>query len=55
MYSTHNDRKSVIAKRFIRTLKNKFFKYMASISKSVYIDKLDDIRNKYNNIYQSTT
>ena len=55
MYSTHNDGKSVIAKRFIRTLKNKIYKYMASISKSVYIDKLDDILNKYNNIFHSIT
>ena len=43
MYSTHNEGKSVIAERFIRTLKNKIYKYMTSISKNVYIDKLDDI------------
>ena len=48
MYSTHNEGKSVIAERFIRTLKNKIDKYMTSISKNVYIDKLDDIVNKYN-------
>ena len=41
MDSTHNKGKSVIAQRFIRTLKNKIFKYMTSISKNVYIDKLD--------------
>ena len=45
MYSTHNEGKSVIAKRFIRTLKNKIYKYMTSISKNVYIDKLDNISN----------
>ena len=50
----HNEGKSVIAKRFIRTLKNKIYKYMTSISKNVYIDKLDDIVNKYNNTYDST-
>ena len=33
MYSTHNEGKSVVAKRFIRTLKNKTYKYMTSISK----------------------
>ena len=49
MYSTHNERKSVVAERFIRTLKNKIYKYMTSISKNVYIDKLDDIVHKYNN------
>ena len=38
MYSTHNEEKSAIAERLIRNLKNKIFKYMASISKNVYID-----------------
>ena len=54
MYSTHNERKSVIAERFIRTLKSKIYKYMTSISENVYIDKLDDIVDKYNNTYQTT-
>ena len=54
MYSAHNEGKSVIAERFIRTLKIKICKYMTSISKNVYIDKLDDIVNKYNNTYHST-
>ena len=54
MYSTNNEGKSVIAERFIRTLKNKIYKYMTSISKNVYIDKLDDIVNKYNNTYHRT-
>ena len=43
MYSTHNDGKSVVAERFIRTLKNKIYKYMTSISKNVHIDKLNVI------------
>ena len=51
MYSMHNEGKSVIAERFIRTLENKIYEYMTSISKNVYIDKLDDIVNKYNNAY----
>ena len=51
MYSTHNEGKSVIAERFIRTTKNKIYKYMTSISKNVYIDKLDDTVRKYNNTY----
>ena len=54
MYSTNNKGKSVGAEEFIRTLKNKIYKYMTSISKNVYIDKLDDIVNKYNNTYPST-
>ena len=51
MHSTHHEGKSVVAERFIRTLKNKISKYMTSISKNVYIDKLDDIVNEYNNTY----
>ena len=48
MYSIHNKGKSVVAERFIRTLKNKIFKHMTAISKNVYSDLLDDIVNKYN-------
>ena len=54
LYSRHNEGKSIVAKRFIRTLKNKIYKYMTSISKNVYIDKLDDIVNEYNNTYHRT-
>ena len=54
MCSTHNKRKSVVAERFIRTLKSKIYKYMTSISKNVYIDKLDDVVDKYNNTYHTT-
>ena len=54
MYSTHNEVKSVVAERFIRTLKSKIYKYMTSISKNVYTDKLDDIVAKYNNTYHTT-
>ena len=54
MYSIHNEGKSVIAERFIRTLKNKTYKYMNSISKSVFFDKVDDIVNKYKDTYYST-
>ena len=46
MYSTHNEGKSVIAERFIRTLKNKICKYMTSVWKNIGIDRLDDIVNK---------
>ena len=54
MYSTHNEGKSVVAERFIRMLKSKIYKYMTSISKNVYIDKLDDIVDEYNNTYHAT-
>ena len=54
MYSIHNEGKSVAAERFIRTLKTKIYKYMTSVSKNVYIDKLDDIVNEYNNTYHRT-
>ena len=50
-YMKENEGKSAVAERFIRTLKNKIYKYMTSISKNVYIDKLDDIVNEYNNTY----
>ena len=54
MYSTHNEGKSVIAERFIRTLKTKIYKYMTSVSKNEYIDKLDDIVDEYNNTCHRT-
>ena len=54
MCSTHNEGKSVVAGRFIRTIKNKIYKYMTSISKNVYIDKLDDIVDEYNNTHHGT-
>ena len=43
MYSTHNEEKSVVNERFIKTLKNKIYKHMTATSKNLYIDKLDDI------------
>ena len=49
----HNEGKSVAAERFIRTLKTKIYKYMASISKNVYIDELDNIVGEYNNTYKT--
>ena len=42
MYLIHNEGKSVVAKRFIRTLKAKIYKHMTLVSKNVYINKLDD-------------
>ena len=54
MYSTFNEGKSVVAERFIKTLKNKIFKHMAAISKDAYFDVLHDIVNKYNNTIHKT-
>ena len=54
MYLTHNEGKSLVTEIFIRTLKNKIYKYMTSISTNMYIDKLDDTVNEYNNTYHRT-
>ena len=54
MYSIHNEGKSLVAERFIRTLKTKIYEYMTSVLKNVYIDKLDDIVGEYNNTYHRT-
>ena len=54
MYSTYNEGKSVVAERFIRTLKNKLYKHMTATGKNVYYDVLDDVVNKYNNTKYST-
>ena len=54
IYATRNEGKSVVTERFIRTLKKKIYNYMASVSKNVLIDDLDDIVNKYNNTYNNT-
>ena len=54
MYSIHNEGKYVAAERFIRNLKTKICKFMTSISKNVYIDKLNDVVNEYNNIHHRT-
>ena len=54
MYSTYNEGKSVVPERFFRTLKNKIFKHITTISKNVYIDVLNAIVNKYNNTVHKT-
>ena len=54
MYSTYNEEKSVIAERFIRTLKNKIYKHMTAISKNVYFHVLNGIVDEYNNTYHRT-
>ena len=54
MHSTNNERKYVVAERFIRTLINKIYKHITAVSKNVYIDRLDDIVDEYNNTYHRT-
>ena len=54
MYSTHNEGKSVIAERFIRTLKSKIYKHITAILKNISFDVLDNIVNEYNNTYHRT-
>ena len=54
MYSTFNEGKSVVAERFIKTLKNKIYKHVTTVAKNVYIDDLDVIVKKYNNTVHSS-
>ena len=54
MHLMHNEEKSVVTERFIGTLKTKICKCMTSISKNVYISKLDDRVNEGNNTYHKT-
>ena len=53
-YSTFNEGKSVVAERFIKTLKNKIYKHMTTIGKNVHFNDLDDIVKKYNNTVHSS-
>ena len=54
MHSTHNEGQSVVAERFIRTLKNKIFKHVIAVSKNVYFGVLDDTVTKYNKTFDRT-
>ena len=54
MYSTHNEEKSVVAERFIKTLTNKIYKHMTTVGKNVYFNVLDDIVDKYKNTWHSS-
>ena len=54
MYSTYNEDKSVVAERFIRTLKHKLYKHVTATGKNVYYDVLDDVVNEYNNTKHNT-
>ena len=54
MYSTFNEGKSVVAERFIRTLKNKLYIHMTATGKNVCYNVLVDIVNKYNDTKHNT-
>ena len=54
MYSAFNERKSVVAERFMRTLENKLYKHMTATGKDEYCDVLDDVDNEYNNTKHNT-
>ena len=54
MYSTHNVGKSVVAEKFIRTLKNKIYKHITTMSKNLCFNVLHDIVDEYNNTYHRT-
>ena len=54
MYSTNNEGKSFVTESFNRTLSNRTDKHLTAVSKNVYIDKLDDKVNQYNNAYHRT-
>ena len=51
MYLIHNEGKSVVSEKFVRTLKTKIYKYITQVLKNVYIDQLDDIMGEYNDTY----
>ena len=54
MCSTYNEGKSVVAEKFIRTIKTKIYKHVTTVSKNVYFDVLDNNVNKYNTTYHRT-
>ena len=54
MQSMQNEKKSVVAKKFIRTLKTKIYRHMTAVSRNVYFNLLDDIISKYNNTYHNS-
>ena len=54
MNSTHNEGTCVVTEKMFRTQKNKLQKYIILVIKIAYIDKLDDLFNKYNNTYHKT-
>ena len=54
MYSTFNEGKSVVAERFIKTMKNKIYKHMTTVGKNFYFNVLNDIVDKYNTTFHGS-
>ena len=55
LYATENEEKSSIAERWIRTMKEKMFKYFTDNNTNKYIDVLPDLVEDYNNTVHSST
>ena len=55
LYATENEEKSSIAERWIRTIKEKMFKYFTDYNTNTYIDVLPDLVEDYNNTVHSST
>ena len=55
LYSTENEEKSSIAERWIRTMKEKMFKYFTDNNTYNYIDALPELVEDYNNTVHSST
>ena len=51
MYSTHNEGKSVIAERFIKTLKAKIYKKMTANDSKSYLRYLNRLVDQYNKTF----
>ena len=54
LYSTENEEKSSVVERWIRTMKEKMWKYFLANSTNVYIDTLLDLVREYNNTRHSS-
>ena len=58
LYSTYNEKRTVVAERFIRTLnqdQTRIYNYVTALSKNAYIDTLDKTVDKYNETYHKTS
>ena len=55
LYATENEEKSSIAERWIRTMKEKMFKYFTDYNTNKYIDVLPELVEDYNNTVHSST
>ena len=51
MKSTHNEGKSVVVERFIKTLKSKIYKTLTADDSKSYLGYLNKLSDEYNNTY----